>query len=100
MHRYKSVFCPLGARLAAFLGDFGLCVSTKKGSKMVQNGSKMTFSKSDTAPFGVFLEVFLARSEAPLSRLDLRCVVCFTYPQCAFETMHALQKEVNGVKWC
>ena len=42
---------------------------------------------------------FLARSEAPLSRFDLRRVVCFTYPQGAFQTMHALQKEVNGVKW-
>ena len=60
----------------------------------------MTFSKNDTGPFGVSLEVFLARSEAPLSRFDLRRVVCFTYPQCAFQTMHALQKEVSGVKWC
>ena len=81
-----SGFCPPGARLAAFWGDFGLCVCTEKGSKMVKNGLKMTFSKNDTGPFGVSLEVFLARSEAPLSRFDLRCVVCFTYPQCAFES--------------
>ena len=66
---------------------------------MVKHGSKMTFSKNDTGPFGVSLEVFLARSEAPLSRFDLRRVVCSTYPQCAFQTLHALQKEVNGVKW-
>ena len=43
-------------------------------------------------------EVFLARSEASLSRFELRRVVCFTYPQCAFQTMRALQKDDNGVK--
>ena len=59
---------------------------------------KMTFSKN--GPFGVSLEVFLARSEAPLSCFGLRRVVCFTNSQCAFQTMHALQKEVNGVKLC
>ena len=67
---------------------------------MLKHGSKMTLSKNDTGSFGVSLEVFLACSEAPLSRFDLRRVVCFTYPQCAFQTMHALQKEVNGVEWC
>ena len=45
------------------------------------------------------LEVFSACSGAPLRRFDLRRVVRFTYPQCAFQTMHALQKEVSGVKW-
>ena len=60
----------------------------------------MTFSKNDTGPLEVSLGVFLARSEAPLSRFDLRRVVCFTYPQCAFQRMHAVQKEVNGVKLC
>ena len=44
--------------------------------------------------------MLLALSEAPLSPFDLRRVVWFTYPQCAFQTIHALQKEVNGVKWC
>ena len=38
---------------------------------------------------GVSLEIFLARYEASLSRFDLCCVVCFTYPQCA--------NEANGV---
>ena len=57
---------------------------------MLKNGSKMTFSENDTGPLGVSLEVFLARSESPLSRFDLRRVVRFTYPQCAFQTMHAL----------
>ena len=52
----------------------------------------MTFSDNDTGPFGVSL----ARSEAPLSRFDLRRVVCCTDSQCAFQTMHALQKEVNA----
>ena len=60
----------------------------------------MTFSKNDTGPFGVPLEVVLAHSEASLSRFDLRRVVWFTYPQWAFQTVRALQKEVNGVKWC
>ena len=71
--------------------------------KGVQNGSKwvkMAFFTNDTGPFGVSLEVFLARSEASLSRFDLHSVVWFTYPQCAFQTKHALQKEVNGVEWC
>ena len=70
------------------------CVSTE-GSKVVENGSKMAFSKNDNGPFGVSL----ACSEAPLGRFDLCRVVCFTYPQSRFQTMHALQKEVNGVKW-
>ena len=47
---------------------------------------------------GVSLEIFLARYEASLSRFDLCCVVYFTYPQCAFQTMDALQKKVHGVK--
>ena len=42
---------------------------------------------------GVSVEVFLARYEAPLRRFDLRRVVCFTYPQCAFQTGHAVQQE-------
>ena len=42
---------------------------------MVKNGSHMNFSKNDTGPFGVCLEVFLARSEALLSRFDLRRVL-------------------------
>ena len=67
---------------------------------MVKNGSKMIFSTNDTGPFEVSLEVFLTRSGASLSRFDLRPVVCFTYPQCVFQTLHALQKEVNGVEWC
>ena len=65
--------------------------------KGIKNGQKWV--KNDfLQPFGVSLEVFLARSEATLSRFDVRLVVCFTYPQCAFQTLHALQKEVNGVK--
>ena len=68
--------------------------------KGVQNGSKISFSKNDTGLFGVSLDVLLARSEAPLNRYDPHRVGCFTYPQCAFQTMYALQKEVNGVKWC
>ena len=72
----------------------------RKGGKNGPKWVKMTFSKKDTGPFGVSLEVFLARSQAPLSCFDLPRVVCFTYPQCAFQTMHALQKEVNGAKWC
>ena len=68
------------------------------GSKMVQNGSKMIYSQNDTGPFGVSLEVFPARSEDSLSCFDLRRVEYFTYPQCAFQKMHALQNEVNGVK--
>ena len=97
MHRYKRLL-PTGCLFSRIVEDFG--VSAEKGSKMVKTGSKMTFSRNDTGPFGVSLEVFLARSEAPLGRFDLSCVVCFTYPQCAFQTMHALQKEVNGVKRC
>ena len=85
-----SGFCPPGAHSAAFRGL----------SKLVKNGSKMGFSKNDTGPFGVSLEVFSARSGASVGRFDLRRVVWFTYPQCALQTMHALQKEVNGVKWC
>ena len=61
-HRYKRVL-PTECPFSRILGDFGLCVSTKKGSKRAQNGSKMTFSKNDTGPFGVFVEVFSARSE-------------------------------------
>ena len=71
----------------------------QKGVKNGPKWVKTTFSKNDTGPFGVSLEVFLARSEASLSRFDLRRVVCFTYSQCAFRTMHALQREVNAVKW-
>ena len=63
----------------------------KRGPKWSKNGSKMTFPKNDTGPFGVSLEVFLARSEASLSCFDLRRAVCSTYPECAFQTMHALQ---------
>ena len=62
--------------------------------------SKKTFPDTDTGPFEVSLEVGLARSEAPSSRFDLRRVVRFSYPQCAFQTTHAPQKEVNGAKWC
>ena len=51
-------------------------------------------------PFGVSVAVVLACSEALFSRFDLRCVVWFTDPQCAFQRVHALQKEVSGVKWC
>ena len=59
------------------------------------------FSENDTGPFGVSLKVFLARCEAPLSCFDLLHVVCLTYLQCTFQTMHALRKEeVDGVKWC
>ena len=64
--------------------------------KGIKNGQKWV--KNDfLQPFGVSLEVFLARSEAPLSRFDFRRVVSFTYPQRAFQTMHALQKGPNGV---
>ena len=95
-HRYKRVL-PTGCPFSRILGDFGLCASTKKGGEMVE----MTFSKNDTGPFGVSLEVFVARSEAPSSRFDLRRGVCFTDPRCACHTMHALQKEVGGVqRWC
>ena len=52
--------------------------------------------KTDTGPFGMSLEVFLARSEAPVPCFDLRQVVCFAY-QCAFQTVHALEKKVDGV---
>ena len=41
--------------------------------------TKMTFSKNNTGPFEVSLEVFLARSEALWRRFDLHRVVCFTY---------------------
>ena len=71
----------------------------RKGVRNGQQGLIMTFSENDTGPFGVSLEVFSAPSEALLSRFDLRRVVRFTYPQYAFQTMHALQKEVNAVKW-
>ena len=54
---------------------------------------------NDSGPFGVSLEVFLPRSEARLSRFDLRRVLCFAYQQCAVQTMQAPQKEVHGVKW-
>ena len=74
-HRYKR-FWPPRFPFSRILGDFGLV-----HRKWVKNDSK-----NDTGPFGVFL----ARSEASLSRFDLRRVVWFTYPQCAFQTMHAL----------
>ena len=83
-------------RVQPHFGGFWPVHVHQKGVKMVKNGSKMTFSKTDTGPFGVSLELFLARSEASLSRFDLLRVVCFTYPQCALQTMHALQQEVNG----
>ena len=60
----------------------------------------MSLKMNDAGPFGVSLEVCLARSEASWSRFDLLRVVWFTDLQCTFQTMHALQKEVNGVKWC
>ena len=91
-----SGFCPPGARLAALWGILACACPPKRGQKWVKND----FLKNDNGPFGVSLEVFLARFEAPLSRFDLRRVVCFTYPQWAFPTMRALHKEVNGVKWC
>ena len=45
--------------------------------KGVKNGFKMTLSQNDTGIFGVSLEVFLDRSEAPVlrSRFDLRRAV-------------------------
>ena len=75
-HRYKR-FWPTGCPFSRILGDSSLCVPTGRGSKMVQNRSKMTFSKNDTRPFGVSLEVFLAHYEEPLSCFDLRRVVMF-----------------------
>ena len=94
-HRYKRVL-PSGCPSSRILRDFDSVRVHRKG---VKSGSQMTHSKNDTGPFGVSLAVFSARSEAPLSRFVLRRVVCFTYPQCTFQTMHALQKEVTGVKW-
>ena len=64
----------------------------KNGQKWV----KMTFSKNDTEPFGVSVEVFLARSEDSLSRFDLRRVVWFTDPQCAFQKIACPSK---GGQW-
>ena len=98
-HRRKR-FLPNRCPFSPILGEFGLRASTEKGFKMVQDGSKGTFAENGTVPFGVSLEVFLARSEAPVRRFDLRRVVRFTYPQCAFQTMSACQKEVNGVRRC
>ena len=75
-------FLPTGCPFSRILGDSGLCVSAEKGTKMVQNGSKTNFSKNDTGPFGVSLEVFSADSEAPLSRFDLRLTHNVNFTQC------------------
>ena len=73
-HRYER-FLPTACPGSRILGDVGLCVSTKKGSRSCQQWVKKTFlSKNDTGPFGVSSEVFGARSEAPLSRFDLHRV--------------------------
>ena len=86
----------LTLRVGRILGPFGPCVPTESGFQRGQKRVKNDFSKSNPTPFGVPVDVFLARFEA--------CLGCFDRPlflkSLRVQPFWDLKRAKSGAKLC